>query len=114
MSLGIPRMWQRGRPGVGKALVPLPRSLGPHVLPPLRPGAPIGQHAPLAPPAALDRRGHALIAAVQAAAPRGQKKAFALPVVGKPMRSVVRNPLAPLRGKKIGGIYPPGARPATG
>src|SRR6266705_4137678 len=92
--------------------MPLARSLGRHVLPPLRPGAPIGQHAPLARPAALHRRGHALIAAVQAAAPRGQKTAFALPVVGKPVRSVVSNHRAPLRGQIVRVIYPTGARSA--
>ena len=43
-------------------------SLGRVVLPPLSPGAPIGQHAPLA-----------------------------LPVVGKPVRSLVGNHRAPLR-----------------
>src|SRR2546430_15279761 len=69
-------------------------------------------HAPLARPAALHRRGHALIAAVQAAAPRGQKTAFALPVVGKPVRSVVSNHRAPLRGQIVRVIYPPGARSA--
>ena len=91
----------------GKAHVPLARSLGRHVLPPLRPplrrAAPIGQYAPLAGPAALHRRGHVLIAAVQAAAPRGQKTAFALSVVGKPARSVVSNHRAPLRGRILGG-----------
>src|SRR5204863_5510143 len=81
-------------------------------LPPPRPGAPIGQHAPLARPAALHRRGHALIAAVQAAAPRGQKTAFALAVVGKPVGSVVSNHRAPLRGPIVGVIYPTGARSA--
>src|SRR5216117_713033 len=100
----------------GKAHVPLARSLGRHVVPPLRPplrpAAPIGQHAPLARPAALHRRGHALIAAVQAAAPRGQKTAFALPVVGKPVRSVVSNHRAPLRGQIVRVIYPTGARSA--
>src|SRR6266704_2147456 len=94
----------------GKAHVPLARSLGRHVVPPLRPAAPIGQHAPLARPAALHRRGHALIAAVQAAAPRGQKTAFALSVVGKPVRSVVSNHRAPLRGRIVGVIYLTGAR----
>src|SRR5438046_9137149 len=74
------------------------RSPGRYVLPPLRQGAPIVQHAPLARPAALHRRGDALIAAVQAAAPRGQKTTFALPVVGKPVRSVVSNHRAPLSG----------------
>src|SRR2546422_6082055 len=39
-----------------------------------RPGAPIGQHAPLARSAALHRRGHALIAAVQTVAPRGRSE----------------------------------------
>ncbi len=100
----------------GKAHVPLARSLGRHVVPPLRPplrpAAPIGQHAPLARPAALHRRGHALIAAVQAAAPRGPETAFALSVVGKPMRSVVSNRRAPLRGQIVGVIYPTGARSA--
>ncbi len=97
---------------VGKAHVPLARSLGCHVLPPLRRAAPIGQHAPLARPAALHGRGHALIATVQAAAPRGQETAFALSVVGKPMRSVVSNHRAPLRGQIVGVIYPTGARSA--
>src|SRR5256886_9979068 len=69
-------------------------------------------HAPLARPAALHRRGHALRAAVQAAAPRGQKTAFALPVVGKPVRSVVSNHRAPLRGRIVGVIYATGARSA--
>src|SRR2546425_4561294 len=100
----------------GKAHVPLARSLGRHVVPPLRPplrpAAPIGQHAPLARPAALHGRGHALIATVQAAAPRGQETAFALSVVGKPMRSVVSNHRAPLRGQIVGVIYPTGARSA--
>src|SRR5207249_8786069 len=63
-------------------------------------------------PAALHRRGHALITAVQAAAPRGQKTAFALPVVGKPVRSIVSNHRAPLRGQIVGVIYPTGARSA--
>ena len=88
---------------VGKAHVPLARSLGRHVLPPLRRAAPIGQHAPLARPPALHGRGHALIATVQAAAPRGPETAFALSVVGKPMRSVVSNRRAPLRGRILGG-----------
>ncbi len=100
----------------GKAHVPLARSLGRHVVPPLRPplrpAAPIGQHAPLARPAALHRRGHALIAAVQAAAPRGQETAFAPSVVGKPVRSVVSNHRAPVRGRLVGVIYPIGARSA--
>src|SRR2546426_7146514 len=98
---------------VGEAHVPLARSLGRHVLPPLRRAAPIGQHAPLAGPAALHRRGHALIAAVQAAAPRGPETAFALSVVGKPVRSVVSNHRAPLRGRILGGRYirPARARP---
>ena len=91
----------------GKAHVPLARSLGRHVVPPLRPplrrAAPIGQYAPLAGPAALHRRGHVLIAAVQAAAPRGPETAFALAVVGKPVRSVVSNHRAPLRGRILGG-----------
>src|SRR2546425_3805739 len=102
----------------GKAHVPLARSLGRHVVPPLRPplrrAAPIGQHAPLAGPAALHRRGHALIAAVQAAAPRGQKTAFALSVVGKPVRSVVSNHRAPLRGRIVGGGYTRRARARPG
>src|SRR5881296_3052406 len=97
---------------VGKAHVPLARSLGRHVLPPLRLAAPIGQHAPLARPAALHRHGHALIAAVQAAAPRGQETAFVLSVVGKPVRSVVSNHRAPVRGRLVGVIYPIGARSA--
>src|SRR5206468_5427709 len=92
----------------GEGTKELARSLGPHVLPPLRPGAPIGQHAPLARPAALHRQGHALIATVQAAAPRGQKTAFALPVVGKPVRSVVSNHRAPVRGTDSRGDIPDG------
>src|SRR5207245_319339 len=89
------------------------RSLSRHVLSPLRPAAPIVPHAPPARPAALHRRGHALIAAVQAAAPRGQNTAWALPVVGKPVRSVVSNHRAPLRGRIVGVvIYPAGARSA--
>src|SRR2546428_11455006 len=63
----------------GKAHVPLARSLGRHVVPPLRRAAPIGQHAPLAGPAALHRRGHALIAAVPAPAPPGPATAVAPP-----------------------------------
>ncbi len=78
----------------------------------LGPRPPIGQHAPLARPAALHRRGHALIAAVQAAAPRGQETAFAPSVVGKPVRSVVSNHRAPVRGRLVGVIYPIGARSA--
>src|SRR5256885_4320836 len=93
----------------GKAHVPLARSLGRHVVPPLRPplrpAAPIGQHAPLARPAALHRRGHALIAAVPAAAPRGPKTAVAPSVVGETRRSVGRNPRAPLGGRIPGGGY---------
>jgi hypothetical protein len=83
------------------------RSLSRHVQPPLGPAAPISHHAPLARPAALHRRGHALIAAVQAAATRGQKTAFALPVVGKPVASIVCNHRAPRRGQ-VGLIYATG------
>src|SRR6266496_253118 len=109
----VPRLADdTGQVLVGKAHVPLARSLGRHVLPPLRPGAPIGQHTPLARPAALHRHGHALIAAVQAAAPRGQETAFVLSVVGVSVKSVVSNHRAPLRGRIVVVIYPTGARSA--
>src|SRR2546421_455301 len=81
---------------------PPPSLLGRRAWPPLRPGARRGQHATLARPAALHRRGRALIAAVRAAAPRGPETAFALSVVGKPVRSVVSNHRAPLRGRILG------------
>src|SRR2546427_2932840 len=111
----VPRLADdTGRVLGGKAHVPLARSLGRHVLPPLRPGAPIGQHATLARPAALHRRGRALIAAVRAAAPRGPETAFALSVVGKPVRSVVSNHRAPLRGRILGGGYTRRARARPG
>src|SRR3989442_2035446 len=69
---------------VGKAHVPLARSLGRHVLPPLRRAAPIGQHATLARPAALHRRGRALIPAVPAPAPPWPEAAVAPPRVLEP------------------------------
>jgi hypothetical protein len=97
--------WSRTRPRRPRSA----RSLSRHVLPPLGRAAPIGPHASLARPAALHRRGHALIAAVQAAAPRGQKTAFTLPVVGKPVTSIVCNHRAPRRGQIVGLIYATGS-----
>src|SRR5207253_2312169 len=54
------------------------RSLGRDVAPPLGPAAPIGEHAPLAPPP-LRGRGYAHVAAVHPAAPHGRAPAFADP-----------------------------------
>src|SRR3989442_7166571 len=100
---------------VGEAHVPLARSLGRHVLPPLRRAAPIGQHAPLAGPAELHRRGRGLIAAVPAAAPRGAGTAFAPSVGGETVRGGVSKHRAPLRGRVLrGGYYRPARAPPGG
>ena len=51
--------------------------------PPLGPAAPLSHGAPLASAAALERHRYALVAAVQAAAPRGDAAALGDPTVGK-------------------------------